>query len=181
MEKNQVNNQMHESLWLCNPFVPKMNFRKPSKACEDTDEHKYIYSRELKDVYEKVGDSKTDFVVSQEVVETSKINRQEYIDSFKDDVGILNILRKVVQTGDLTLLNERVRSSVPVGDDGKEQIVDISGIDNPESVRSYLGNMNKVLNSMPADVRDAVINMDGEQLKAFLENLNKPQEVKKDE
>ena len=39
------------------------------------------------------------------VVEGSKEDRQAYIDSFKDDCGVYNVLKKYAITGDVSLLN----------------------------------------------------------------------------
>ena len=47
------------------------------------------------------------YVVKKRVVESSRINRQDYIASFADEVGIKNILKKVQATGDETLLKQR--------------------------------------------------------------------------
>lgn len=42
-----------------------------------------------------------------DLVETDKVNLQEYIDSFKDETGVYNILKKYSKTGDASLLNQR--------------------------------------------------------------------------
>lgn len=55
----------------------------------------------------KTGEGDKDFVVKKRVVETSRLNRQDYINSFADEVGIKNILKKVQATGDETLLKQR--------------------------------------------------------------------------
>lgn len=47
------------------------------------------------------------FVTVEEVYEKSSVDRQEFINSFRDDVGIENILKKVQMSGDMTLLNQR--------------------------------------------------------------------------
>lgn len=41
------------------------------------------------------------------VVDTEKEDRQAYIDSFADDCGVLNVLKKYSLTGDATLLQQR--------------------------------------------------------------------------
>lgn len=59
------------------------------------------------DVVKTTGEGETDFVLIKKVVPYSKENRQVYIESFRNDVGIINILKKVALTGDATLLNQR--------------------------------------------------------------------------
>lgn len=54
--------------------------------------------------YDFAWDDKTrDFIV----VEGSKEDRQAYIDSFADDCGVYNVLKKYSLTGDASLLNQR--------------------------------------------------------------------------
>ena len=54
--------------------------------------------------YDFAWDDKTrDFIV----VEGDKEDRQAYIDSFKDDCGVYNVLKKYSLTGDASLLNQR--------------------------------------------------------------------------
>lgn len=163
-----------------NPCIPQDYLPTVSGSTVETEESKYIIGVELKDVYIKTGDGEDDFTMEQKFVEISRVNRQEYIDSFKDDVGILNIMRKVEQTGDVTLLNQRVRSEVPVDETGKEKVVDISNIGDQEGVINTLTNVSKILQTMDPSLRDAILNMNGEELKEFLANRNKTPEDKKD-
>lgn len=62
----------------------------------------------------KVGEGEDDYVVEEVPVETSRINRQAYIESFRDDVGIMNILEKVRRSGDVTLFNQ-THAVIPEG------------------------------------------------------------------
>lgn len=59
------------------------------------------------DVVKKTGEGETDYVLTKKVVPYSIENRKESIESYRNDVGILNILKKVALTGDATLLNQR--------------------------------------------------------------------------
>lgn len=55
------------------------------------------------DIVEKVvklGDDPHDFVLDHDCVEVSRMNRQEYINSFRNDVGVLNIMKKVAISGE---------------------------------------------------------------------------------
>lgn len=63
---------------------------------------------------EKVGEGPDDYVVTEIVVESSRCNRQAFIEQFRDDVGVLNILEKVRRSGDITLLNQ-TGASIPEG------------------------------------------------------------------
>lgn len=156
---------------LFNPCIPQ-KYLGPQADCifDDSDDAKYLISRELKDKVVKTGDGEDDYVIEPKLVETERVERQAYIESFKDDVGILNILKKVELSGDFSLLNERVRSEVPVYEDGKEKVVDVSGITDPEAVRNGLKNVSDVLNKMPADLKEAILNLQGEELDEFLKN-----------
>jgi len=58
----------------------------------------------------KLGEKDTDFIIEDVVVETNRFNRQEYINSFRNDVGILNIIEKVRLSGDATLLMQNQRA-----------------------------------------------------------------------
>lgn len=54
--------------------------------------------------YDFAWDDKTrDFIV----VASDKEDRQAYIDSFKDDCGVMNVLKKYALTGDTSLLSQR--------------------------------------------------------------------------
>lgn len=55
----------------------------------------------------KTGEGDTDFVKKVRVVEFERKNRQEYIESFADDVGVLNVLKKVAVSGDESLIKQR--------------------------------------------------------------------------
>lgn len=99
----------------CNPFQPLAKEVKPV-ACE-TDYHKEddLYIREFSEIsrVKMTGKTDKDFVLIKDVVVTSKVKRQDYIDSYRDDVGILNILEKVRLSGDVALLDQTHRISNP--------------------------------------------------------------------
>lgn len=59
------------------------------------------------------GSDKTNYVIKRSQIEASRISRQDYIDSFADEVGVINVLRKVAKTGDTSLVNQI--GEVPVG------------------------------------------------------------------
>lgn len=55
----------------------------------------------------KTGEGDQDFVVLKELKIDKVVNRQDYINQFQDDVGILNVLKRVAKTGDESLINQR--------------------------------------------------------------------------
>lgn len=79
----------------------------PVATVTDFSKDKDIVEYKETQVIEKTGEGPHDFIVKNVVEEVSRINRQEYLNSFSDDVGIKNILKKVNLTGDVTLLNQR--------------------------------------------------------------------------
>lgn len=80
---------------------------KPKSTLTDYSQDKDIVEYQEEEYVEKTGEGDKDFVVKTRVVESSRINRQKYIESFSDEVGIHNILRKVQATGDESLLKQR--------------------------------------------------------------------------
>ena len=48
----------------------------------------------------KTGEGKHDFVVIKKIIPSSKTNRSDYINSFSSDVGIMNVLKKVLVGGE---------------------------------------------------------------------------------
>lgn len=85
--------------------------------------------------------------VVEDYIETKRYNRQEYINSFRDDVGILNILKKV----NAGLLNP---ATIACSFDTKAPINDISNI--PTDVGDALNlvdQAHKLYAKLPADLR----------------------------
>lgn len=129
----------------------------------------------------KVTDTKSgSFVIEQEVVETSRIDTQEYIDSFKDDVGIENVLRKFELTGDPSTINQRVRPTVPVGDDGKEAVQDYVNIPtNQEEAMQIAANARAAFKALPPELVNNRSFMEfaetctEDELKAYIATLKK--------
>ena len=80
---------------------------KPKATVTDYTKGKDIVEYEEQEFVVKTGEGDTDYVVKKRIVEKSRINRQAYINSFSDEVGIHNILKKVQLTGDETLLKQR--------------------------------------------------------------------------
>lgn len=138
MEKKKLNN----------PFVGLIN--KPDALTTD-------FSKSNKDKFEeyvivdsvkKIGEGDEDFVIDKKCKVITSVNRKDYINSFRDDVGILNIMKKVSTTGDISLLKQRNLPNMPVDEAGKQDVIDIS--------------------DMPVDVQEAVA-----FVKAAKENYSK--------
>ena len=98
----------------------------PEYVKKDFSNSKDIISLELVDKA-KLTDAKTgDFVIVKEVVETSRIDTKEYINSFADEVGIEAVMRQFGLTNDPSVFIQRKRASLPVDEDGKEPVQDYS-------------------------------------------------------
>lgn len=59
------------------------------------------------DVVVKTGEGEEDFIVQPKVILTDECDLQEYVNSFADDIGILNTLEKIKITGDTSLLRKK--------------------------------------------------------------------------
>lgn len=91
------------SLTLCFTARRLVPYKTPdSKKSKDNDIIQYVRKNKVT----KVGDGENDYVIEEVVVEDSRCNRQAYIASHADDVGVMNILKKVRLSGDLSLINQ---------------------------------------------------------------------------
>ena len=85
--------------------------------------------------------------VVEEVIEAKRYNRQEFINSFRDDVGILNILKKV----NAGLINP---ATLAISANSGQPIVDISDI--PSDIGDALAlvdDAHKLYASLPDDLK----------------------------
>lgn len=84
-----------------NATSPFTAFHDPYKGQTDFDE--FYKSIKIVDTVKKVGEGEQDFVIEKKViVENTPI--QEVIDADKDNVGVENIIKQVLRTGDTSLL-----------------------------------------------------------------------------
>ena len=74
-------------------------------AAKDYTEDDYAIVKVGKKV-NQLSDDVHDFDVIDSVEITDVVKRADYINQFADDVGILNVLKKVVKTGDYELLKQ---------------------------------------------------------------------------
>lgn len=130
----------------CNPFMPMAEEDAPS--VDITDYHKenddFIIEYVEVDHVKSIGDKDTDFVINTTIEVGSKVSRQEYIDSYSDEVGILNILEKVRRTGDVSLLHQVDSPVMPSHDKDAlgrpvQDIVDITSyqVDRIDALESF--------------------------------------------
>lgn len=61
---------------------------------------------DLRDKLVKTGSGEQDFRIEKEVYETSRVSRDKYIQSFSKDVGLDVLVKKVVLTGDKSILEQ---------------------------------------------------------------------------
>lgn len=128
-----------------NPFL--IQDKKSLPVPTITDYHKdcddYIIDYYEVEHVKMVGEKDTDFVKSSTIEEYSRTPRQAYLDSQADDVGILNIMKKVALSGDISLLNQTGRVGYPSDDKDSlgravEKVVDLT---------SYQGGTIEALNA----------------------------------
>lgn len=123
-----------------NPFTPR-KVVKTQKILAEPDIVEYERYDEL---VKSNPDDPADFISVEKVREKSRTNRQEYIQSFADDVGIKNILRKLALSGDTSLLNQIERQPLPCEDGNKEMVQDIT-ILQEENGAANLGDISQQL------------------------------------
>lgn len=109
---------------------------------KDSDE--YIIDYQEVEHVKMLSDKDTDFVKTIEVEECGRTNRQDYISSFSDDVGILNIMKKVALSGDESLLNQTGRHSLPGNEEDAlgrrvEDVVDLTRFSSLDRVDALNG------------------------------------------
>lgn len=104
----------------------------PEYESLNCDASKNIITCELQDQIKVIDEKTGDYVVDQVPVITARIDTQDYIQSFADEVGIENILKRFELTGDPNLLNQIQRPSVSIDVDGKEIIQDYSNLPSDE-------------------------------------------------
>ena len=138
-------------------------------AEEEKDIVSYVRTNKLRkaSIDEKGNLDEDDFLVEEVVVEKERVNRDDYINSFREDVGIANILKKVALSGDVSLLNQVKRVPQPLCDDGKEAIVDITPLQEGEEKVAAMGdNMRKTYSALPEQLKA------GRTLEQFLEGVS---------
>lgn len=135
------------------------------------------YSNPYEDVYTEIApytkdvDGKWVNETSEPILKkTGKINIQEKIDSFRDEVDIYKILEKVAATGeDLSLKSN--------------QCMDISSIpDNINDFTDYVDKSISIIQSLPKEISSLIIKEDfnGAEVDAAIKNYNENLEKSKE-
>lgn len=88
-----------KKLKLFNP----LDFGKPKAREFHADEH---VEYDIRDKFIRIGPGEQDFRVEKEVFVTSSVSRDKYIQSFAKDVGVDNLVKKVVLTQDKSYLEQ---------------------------------------------------------------------------
>ena len=155
-----------------NFFVRPKDMKKvfsPDYTEQEKDIVSYVRVNKLKkaSIDEKGNIDEDDFIVEEEVVENERVNRDDYINSFREDVGIGNILKKVALSGDVSLFNQVKRVPQPLAADGKEQVIDITPLQEGEEKVAAMGdNMRKTYSRLPDELKA------GRSLEQFLEGVS---------
>lgn len=154
------------------PFIAQ---HAPYEGQKDFDE----FYKEIKivDVVKKTGEGENDFIIEKKVIEDFKPIK-DVVEADRDSVGVENIIKQVLRTGDTSLL--------PV-DKGNGELVDL--VDAPESLME-LKQMGvaaeKAFKSLPEeivkglDMASFVNSMNQEQFDAFMKAVVDRASVKKE-
>lgn len=134
-------NQVKLDGWL----VDHSKLPTPTVTDYSKESDKYIIEYQEVEHVKMLGEKDTDFVKSLTVEEYQRKNRQDHIDSFDNEVGILNIMKKVADTGDISLYNQTKRVSLPGTDKDAlgrpvEDIADYTnyvGTDRADALNAY--------------------------------------------
>lgn len=143
-----------EKIKKTNPFIVY-----PLEVPGQADFDQEYESIEIYDKVVKVGEGDEDFVIVKDVKKTKRLIK-DVVNADKDSVGVENIIKQVLRTGDTSLL--------PI--DKGDCNVDLVGA--PESLMDLknLGvDAEKAYNSLPADL------VKGLDMKTFVENLTQDQ------
>lgn len=164
---------MAEKVKRTNPFTPW-----PHVVKGQTDFDKTYKSIEILDKVVKVGEGDEDFIIEKYVKVTER-PIQEVIDADKDSVGVDNILRQVLRSGDMDLLPvDKGECNVDlVG--APESLMDVKQLG--QDAEASFGKLPKELTN-DLDMTAFVNGMSQEKFDAFIkavEERNK-KEVKKD-
>lgn len=85
-------------------------------------------------------------------VKVQEIDIQKYIDSFADEVGIQNILKKVALTGDKSYLNQTGRE--PLVESGQEPVQDYTNVPQSKTVAfNAVAEGVRAYDSLPAEIK----------------------------
>lgn len=146
----------------------------------DTTNSKNLITAEIVDKA-KVTDAKTGAFVIEKFVEiTSNVDAKEYIQSFKDDVGIEAVMRQFGLTGDPAVFEQRKTATLPVDENGYEPIQDYTGVPaNQEEAYAIAATARAAFKNLPPELvnnRSFMEFAEGctdQELAAYVEAYNK--------
>lgn len=157
-----------------------MAFQEPYDGQKDFDQT--YKSIKIIDVVKKTGEGEDDFIIEKKVI-VDETPIKDVVEADRDSVGVENIIKQVLRTGDTSLL--------PV-DKGNGELVDLVGA--PESlmeVKQMGVNAEAAFKSLPSELVDGmdmvsfVNNMSQEKFDAFIKALqdraSQKKEVKENE
>ena len=147
---------MAEKKLRTSPFIPDPDEKPGDNGLTYETDYDEIA---IVDKVTKIGEGEHDFIIEKEVIHTKK-PIQEVIDADKDSVGVENIIKMVLRTGDTSLL--------PV--DKGDCNVDLVGA--PETlmeVKQMGVDAQAVFGKLPADL------VKGMDMKAFVDNMTQEQ------
>lgn len=124
----------------------------PKRPVLDCSASENLITLEFQDKVVVQDQKNNQFTIEKEVVVTQKIPTQEYIDSFKDDVGIENIMKKFLLTKDESLFQQVARPSVPIDEDGKQEVQDYTGIPSEEEALKLFTKAKTEFAKLPNDL-----------------------------
>lgn len=175
---------------MANSFVPLKEKNKPT-PCKEIDFEKVRPVWNLVPKGSKIIDNDG---VEQDIIEyvpvhVRDIPIQEYIDSFSDEVGIQNILRKVAMTGDKSYLNQTGRVSLDADKNGLEPVQDYSNapMSKTEAFNAVAAGV-RAYDALPAEIKEKMSfaqfaeSFGQEQFEAYIAKLqeaNTPKEENK--
>lgn len=148
----------------------------------DTSDHRddYIVEHLIIKKGVPIGEDNEEVSVVEEYIETKKYKRQEYINSFRDEVGIVNMLKKV----NAGLLNPGVlAANFDLHDENN--VIDISNV--PEDIgdaMSMVDNAHKLYSSLPIELtknmsfNDFCQKFDQKAFDRYIESKTTKEEVK---
>lgn len=146
-----------------------------SKPQKDFDT--YYESIEIVDKVTKTGEGKHDFVITKEVIVT-KTPIKEVIAADAESVGVYNIIKQVMRTGDTSLLP---------ADTGNCKVDLVGAPENLMELKQMGVDAEKAFNGLPADLKGDmdmqkfVDNMSQEKFDAFIKAMTERASGKKEE
>lgn len=128
-----------------------------------------VYYEDIKiiDSVKKVGDGEEDYIIQKKVVK-SKRKIQDVVDADKDSVGVENIIKQVLRTGDTSLL--------PI-DDGKCNVDLVGAPEDLMQLKQTAIDAERAFKELPPELTDGldmasfVNNMSQEKFDAFIKAM----------